>query len=295
MAITSQQSVDIMERSLQITENLRDHGLVTQPAGLSASIVGVPTSQELMCYQTWAKTAVDSQMYRGVGKEAGVMMIMLAAREFGIGPAQALNGGLNIIEGKVELSSRIMQALIRRAKHTLKIMEDTTERCTIYGKRADTGEEHKVSYSIEDAQRAGLVKEKGGWKKVPDDMLFARAMSKLARRLFSDVIGIGYVEGEITPTMPQIQSETATPDDNGINQCCSGQDVHLLEIEPSEEELMDKMLKGLDSEDGHLLMEFIALVGNHYKWTKHQTLKEFLKEPDQTYDKFVKWKEKRNP
>jgi hypothetical protein len=39
-------------------------------------------------------------MYRSVGKESAIMMIMLAAREYGIGPAQALNGGLHLIEGR---------------------------------------------------------------------------------------------------------------------------------------------------------------------------------------------------
>jgi hypothetical protein len=101
-------------------------------------------------------------MYRNVGKEAGIMMIMLAAREYGIGPAQALNGGLHIIEGKVELSARVMSALIRRAKHQLKIVESTSTRCTIAGKRSDTGETHTVTYTIEDAQLAGLIKDKGG-------------------------------------------------------------------------------------------------------------------------------------
>lgn len=70
-------------------------------------------------------------MYRSVGKESSIMMIMLAAREYGIGPAQALNGGLHIIEGKVELSARIMSALIRKSRHALKIVESTEKKCTI--------------------------------------------------------------------------------------------------------------------------------------------------------------------
>jgi len=101
-------------------------------------------------------------MYRNVGKESAIMMIMLAAREYGIGPAQALNGGLHIIEGKVELSARVMSALIRRAKHKLHIIESTNTKCVIKGIRSDTGEEHTASFTIEEAQQAGLVKEKGG-------------------------------------------------------------------------------------------------------------------------------------
>lgn len=101
-------------------------------------------------------------MYRNVGKESAIMMIMLAAREYGIGPAQALNGGLHIIEGKVELSARMMSALIRKAKHILKIIESTDQKCVITGKRSDTGEEHTVEYTIDMAQKAGLVKDKGG-------------------------------------------------------------------------------------------------------------------------------------
>lgn len=269
---------------------IRDTSVVAYPADGSISIpnpTGVPTAQEMMCYQTWAKTAVDSQMYRGVGKEAGVMMIMLAAREFGIGPAQALNGGLNIIEGKVELSARVMNALIRRARHTLKIIEDSSEKCTIYGRRADTGEEHKVTYTIEDAQRAGLIKEKGGWKKVPDDMLFARAMSKLARRLFSDVVGIGYVSGEISN---QIQSESTMEADVMPLGDYETPPPYLLNAEPSEEELINLVLKGLDSDDAHIMMKYIQIVGDHYKWTKTETLKQFLKNIDETIAKFTKWK-----
>ena len=164
---------------------------------MATQIQGIPSAQELMVYQTWAKNAADSQMYRGIGKESAIMMIMLAAREYGIGPAQALNGGLHIIEGKVELSARLMSALIRRAKHRLKIVESNEKVCTIEGTRSDTGESHTVTFTIEMAQKAGLIKDKGGWRKTPEDMLYARCVSRLARQLFSDVVGIGYVEGEI--------------------------------------------------------------------------------------------------
>jgi len=193
---------------------------------VEGSIQGLPSAQELMVYETWAKTAAESKMYKGVGAEAGIMMIMLAAREYGIGPAQALNGGLHIIEGKVELSARMMSALIRRAKHSVRILECSDKICSLHGKRRDTGDEFTASFSIEEAQQAGLIKDKGAWKKTPKDMLFARAMTRLARQLFADVIGIGYVEGEISGDDPK--DVQVTP----INEL---QLEHVPEIKAAEE------------------------------------------------------------
>jgi hypothetical protein len=130
----------------------------------------MPSEQELMVYQTWAKTAVDSNMYRGIGKESGIMMIMLTAREFGIGPAQAINGGINIIEGRVELSARMMNALIRKSKHSIKILKSTETECVLLGTRKDNNDSLECSFTIEEAKNAGLIKEKGAWKKTPKDI-----------------------------------------------------------------------------------------------------------------------------
>lgn len=183
------------------------------------------------------------------------MMIMLAAREYGIGPAQALNGGLHIIEGKVELSARMMSALIRRSKHKLHIVESTDEKCTIRGVRADTGEVHVVTYTIEMAQKAGLIKEKGGWKRTPEDMLFARTLSRLARQLFSDVIGIGYIEGEISS--PQASNE---------------------EIEPSKEWTM-KDLMDITTESPAITTEYLNLLGATYQWDQKTALTNLMAKP----------------
>lgn len=241
----------------------------------ATQIVGMPNAQELMVYQTWAKNAVDSQMYRGIGKESAVMMIMLAAREYGIGPAQALNGGLHIIEGKVELSARVMSALIRRAKHTLEILESTDQICKIKGTRSDTGETHTVTFTIEMAQKAGLIKEKGGWRKTPEDMLYARCVSRLARQLFSDVIGIGYIEGEISDSRAS----------NEVLECV---------VKPEEEsDLIQELINHFELEDHIPLGSFVNEIGSHYKWSRLDTIKYLLKDIKLTFDNFHKWKNKR--
>lgn len=160
----------------------------------------IPTDHEMMVFNTMATQAVESKMYKGIGDQAGVMMIMLSARELGISPMQALNGGLNIIQGKVEISARMMGALIRKAGHSISIVESTDTLCTLKGTRADNGDTLEATYSVIEAQKAGLIRNGGGWTKCPKDMCFARAISRLARQLFADVIGIGYVEGEIKAT-----------------------------------------------------------------------------------------------
>ena len=114
----------------------------------------IPASTEMQVYQTMAKNAVESRFYGNFGGAAAVMSIMLSARELGISPMAALNGGLNIIKGKVEISARMMNALIRRASHTIKTVESTDKICTLRGKRADTGEEEEVSFTFEEGKRA---------------------------------------------------------------------------------------------------------------------------------------------
>lgn len=160
-----------------------------------------PTQVELQSVALIARTAKASQLYSNVGDEAKIMMILLAARELGVGPCQALNGGIWSIQGKIEISARLMNGLIRRAGHSIKVIKSTDTECVLLGTRTD-GDSFECSFTIDDATKAGLA---GGnvWKKYPGDMLYNRCMSRLARRLFSDVIGQCYVEGEISEGVAQ--------------------------------------------------------------------------------------------
>lgn len=154
-----------------------------------------PTLQEMTMIGTIAKHAQASGLYAGIGAESKIFMILMAAHELGIQPLVALNGGLYIVKGKVEISARMMNSKIRQAGHYLDI-DTQKEKCIIKAKRKDTGEEHEEIFTWEMAQRAGLT---GGdnWKKYSEDMLFARCMSRVARKIFPDVISTAYVQGEI--------------------------------------------------------------------------------------------------
>lgn len=155
----------------------------------------MPSAQEFQMLQVIAKNAQESGLYAGMGQQSKIFMVLLAARELGVSPMLALNGGIWNIQGKIEISARLMNGLIRRAGHSIKIIVSNDTHCTLLGTRTD-GDSFECSFNMDDAIKAGLA---GGnvWKKYPADMLYNRCMSRLARRLFSDVIGNAYVEGEI--------------------------------------------------------------------------------------------------
>lgn len=182
----------------------------------------VMQNNDMQILQTIASTAHKSGLYNGVGGMEKIMMVLLAAHDLGIKPTIALNGGIWNIKGKIEISARLMTSMIRRAGHSLSIKESTDKVCTIKGKRCDNADEEEITFTIDQAKIAGLIRTNqdgspGIWMKYPIDMLYARAMSRLARRLFPDVIGTAYVEGEIRDE-PLQQAECEVSDCEPQNQ-----------------------------------------------------------------------------
>jgi hypothetical protein len=164
----------------------------------------LPTEAELKSYQIIATVAANNPHWKKVGGSgtndqvvATILSVMLLARELGISPIQSISGGIHNINGKFEISARLMNQLIRKHGHQLKVKISTDEVCSIWTKRKDTGEEHIVEYHIEEAARANLIKDGSAWKKCPKDMLFARAISRMARQVYADCIAGCYVEGEL--------------------------------------------------------------------------------------------------
>ena len=243
----------------------------------------IPSEHEMQVFQLMAGQAIASKMYANNFKDAsGVLMVILAARELGVQPLQALNGGLNLINGKVEISARMMGALIRRSGHKFKTTQISNTGCTIVGIRGDTGETQSASFTVAEAQQAGLVKAGGGWTKWPSDMCYARALSRLARQLFQDVIGIGYVEGEIQES----NAAVVVPEE-----------AYDLPVDNTLEELersFDAFTVTIPDEDRPLFGKYISVVTKHTKWSGQQLMEEFLKDTEATREKFNKWKEK-NP
>lgn len=145
--------------------------------------------------------------YQKLG-EVGIFAVVQKAKSIGLSPLDALNGAMYFVNGKVELVANTMNYLIRAAGHSIvKDEKSNHQLCVLRGKRIDNGDTWTASFSIEDAKKAGIYR--GNWEKYPEDMLFARALSRLARQLFPDVIKGCYVEGEITEALQSEKSSSS--------------------------------------------------------------------------------------
>ncbi len=239
----------------------------------------IPSDHEMQVFQVMARNAASSQLYRGVGGEPQIIMIMLAARELGIPPMVALNGGVHCIQGKIELSARLMGSLIRRSKHSFTVNSLTDTECVIEGKRSDNGDTFTSSFTIQEANRAGLVRQGSNWIKYPKDMLYARALSRLARQLFPDVIGTAYVEGEIR------EARTEKPIEIDV--------VQESEISPEEEDIKIKNFLNDHPEEERIYVEnFIKKKAEYYKKRPSMILKEYEGNKEKFTKEFLQWRKK---
>ena len=125
--------------------------------------------------------------------------IILTGDELGIPKMLALRS-IVVINGKPTLSADLMVALVQRAiddhrDGEFRVLPPTPEKCTVNYRRWGWSEGHSYTYTIQDAQRAGLA-GKGTWAAHPAAMLRARATSAVCRMAFPDVISGIYTPDE---------------------------------------------------------------------------------------------------
>jgi len=140
-----------------------------------------------------APTIHMARIFNVANKEQAAA-IMLKGYELGL----SLSGSfeyIQVVMGRPTLSPRGALALIMNSPlcESVKI-EDMTDAngvpqaCRVTMKRKG-GFEYTAEFSMEDAQRAGVVKADSGWQSYPANMLRWRAVGFCADVVFPDVIG----------------------------------------------------------------------------------------------------------
>ena len=141
------------------------------------------------------------------------LIVLMAGRELGFAPMQSLRM-LSVIKGKVTLSADATVALVRRSGECVewRCVETTRERATYTTRRKGDTEPTVLTWTIEQATRAGLVGGQG-WRSYPEAMLRARCASALARIVYPDLVAGIYDPDELAAPLdaPRPQVETVRP------------------------------------------------------------------------------------
>lgn len=174
------------ETALAVTEQGK-----LAPYGTGGGHAWLAELERISIYVSKAMTVPDELR----GKPGTILTVFLAGRELGIGPMEALRH-VFVIKGQVTLSAQLKNKLLRRAGHSVAVEERTPTSLTLVGTRQGTGERHAVTWTVERAKQAGLIKSGGAWTTHTEAMLWARCISQLGREHFPEVEGSSFYSPE---------------------------------------------------------------------------------------------------
>lgn len=142
--------------------------------------------------------------------EQGVVVAMLGM-EMGMQPLHALRS-LHVMDGKPVLASEALVALVHkggRCKY-FRCVESTPEKATFETMAISDPEPTRLTFSMDDAKRAGLA-GRGPWQKYPQAMLRARCAMALARAHYPDAVMGALEEGEARDIAAEKSERSETP------------------------------------------------------------------------------------
>lgn len=162
--------------------------------------------------QTLAKSAAASRFF-GAQSPEQALMIMMAGKDLGLSYTQSLRA-FHVIEGRPALSADGMVAVClahRDICEYFRVVESDDRHAVVETKRVGNPP-RKMTFTIEEAQRAGLVKEKSNWAKWPGRMCVARAKSFLAREEYADLLMGLYDPDELRDSAREERNARVTVD-----------------------------------------------------------------------------------
>lgn len=148
---------------------------------------GLAVYQNFDTLQRAALALHESGYFKDSINKAQAIVKVMAGAELGLPPFASMSG-IHIVQSKPVLGANVIATLVKNdPRYNYKIVECTDKICTIewFENGQSTGQS---SFTMSEAQTAGLT-GKDNWKKYPSDMLFARAISRGARRHAPGIFG----------------------------------------------------------------------------------------------------------
>ena len=139
-------------------------------------------------------------------KPNDILVVLLKGQDLGLTPMQSISG-INVIDGKAEVGALMMVSLILRSGmcEYWELESSTLTECTYVTKRRGGRREIRFTYTIEEAEAAGLTKKGGSpekiarspWNTQRRTMLRRRCQSFLAREVYPDICAGLYDHDEL--------------------------------------------------------------------------------------------------
>lgn len=187
-----------------------------------------------------AKRAIPWQYRDNPGD---ILAVIQQAVALDIQVATALDNLVFSDTGVGGMRAKLMQALLTRAGHEVIVTHHDARICRMLLKRGDGRRGGGAQWTLAEAQRAGLLtKERSPWHAYGEDMLWARCVSRLARRYAAEVIAGFYVAEELDD-LPD--DDHLDPADTSVMTDLDGNPVVAPDVEAFLEDLDTRDLEQL--------------------------------------------------
>ena len=143
--------------------------------------------EQMNALQSAAQALHASGFFSDIKTQAQAMVKVMAGAEIGLPPFASMSG-IHIVQGKPVLGANLIATLVKNdPRYDYRVKRSDGEVCILawYENGKPVGES---SFTIQEANAAGLT-GKQTWKAYPSDMLFARALTRGARRYAPGIFG----------------------------------------------------------------------------------------------------------
>lgn len=155
---------------------------------------------------------------KGVATAADCTIVAMYGARFGWGPMESLYK-IHVIDKKPSLSATAMLGVVLSSPTCVffDLIETTDKVATYETQRKGSERKTTLSYTIEQARRAGVT-NRGPWKAHTEDMLRHRCVSKLCKIVYPDLFSGVYTPDEVVDfrgepdrQAPDVRSTEAAP------------------------------------------------------------------------------------
>lgn len=165
----------------------------------NGAVATIPAQRDMLDFGTISEVMQFAEMIqhahgaipkRLIGKAGEILATVMAGHELGIGPMASLRA-FHVVEGNPTAHYSFWVARLKRAGYKVEWPVLSAERVKLK-LTAPSGESAEEEWTKARAITAGLWNGKDNWKKYPETMLCARAVTSLGRKFAGEVMFCAY-------------------------------------------------------------------------------------------------------